>query len=76
MTINIDKKTRRKTKVAVTFELYGCERCPKVIEKRTEGAGYAFDYFCSAKGNKKIMGYIEYDSELVEVPKWCPYIVK
>lgn len=66
---------RKKTKVAILMALDCCNKCPNVIENRTPDAGYAFDYFCSAKDNKKIMGYVEYDSELAEVPNWCPYRV-
>lgn len=67
---------RRKIKVLIPFKLDCCAYCPKVKEERTPNAGYAFDYYCTAKNNRKIMGYVEYDSELVEVPKWCPYKVK
>jgi hypothetical protein len=35
------------------------------------GAGYAMDYTCTLEG-KKIMGYIEWPSEIKPVPKWCP----
>jgi hypothetical protein len=43
----------------------------------TPGSGYASDYFCpkvkDKKGKpKKIMGYIEWDSEKKPVPDWCP----
>ena len=51
-----------------------CDECRFCSISRTEGAGYALDYFCKA-ANKKIASYVEYDDEIPEVPKWCPYLI-
>lgn len=53
-----------------------CDKCPYVKMERTPNAGYAFDYFCKACGDRKIVGYVEYDSEIPPVPGWCPYHIK
>ena len=57
-----------------------CDQCRFVYQTRTPRAGYAFDYFCKAvetpNGPKKIVGYVEYDSEIPEIPDWCPYRIK
>jgi hypothetical protein len=44
--------------------------------ERTIGAGYAFDYLCKACGKRKIVGYVEWDSEIPPVPDWCPFRIK
>ena len=55
----------------IGFEIKKCEECPFLRLERTQGAGYAHDYWCS-KINRKIAGYVEYPSEIPEVPEWCP----
>ncbi len=74
----------------IILDIKNCSECPKVITRRTRGAGYAFDYLCGTckssfvnhmTGNKetiykKIVGYVEYDSEIPDVPEWCPLIFK
>lgn len=61
--------------VTVSIPVGRCDECPFIEQKRTIGAGYAFDYFCKAlkRGNNKIAGYVEYDSEIPPVPQWCPF---
>ncbi len=50
--------------------------CPFVHSERTQGAGFAVDYWCNGtKTPRKIIGYIEWDSEIPPVPEWCPYRV-
>lgn len=53
-----------------------CDECPLHFTERTPSAGFALDYFCRAKDNKEICHYIEYDSEIPEVPEWCPFIIR
>ena len=60
----------------VIVQVGRCDECPFCKTRRTMGAGYAFDYLCSAKNNKVITNYVEYMSELNPVPKWCPYYIK
>ena len=48
------------------------KKCPFVISDKTEGAGCASDYFCAAANNKKIAGYVEWESDMPLVPDWCP----
>lgn len=50
--------------------------CPFLKTERTEGAGYAEDFYCIAKDNKKIAGYVEWDADMPNVPDWCPFIEK
>ena len=45
-------------------------------KERTAGAGYAFDFFCKAADNRKITGYVEWESEIPPVPSWCPFYIK
>lgn len=57
----------------VTLQISSCAKCPFIEAQRTEGAGYALDYFCTKKRYKKIAGYVEWDSEFPkEIPEWCP----
>ena len=53
-----------------------CDMCPMCETERTIGAGYAFDYLCKACGKRKIVGYVEWDSEIPEIPDWCPFRAK
>lgn len=53
------------------------KECPFIRTQRTPGSGYADDYLCIHPKIKirKIVGYIEWDSELPpigEFPDWCP----
>lgn len=59
--------------VNLKLPVYSCAECPKVKTARHPGAGYAIDYFCTAiEPEKKVMNYIEWDSERTPVPDWCP----
>lgn len=49
-----------------------CDACAFVKTGHTPGSGYGTDYFCSKKNNKKVAGYVEWDSELPLIPNWCP----
>lgn len=65
------------TLAVITINIGRCDECPYCDTERTMGAGYAFDYFCKAsKKKKKIVGYVEYDSEIPPVPAWCPFYIK
>jgi hypothetical protein len=66
---------KNKTIIVLKYELENCSKCPLVCITRTKGAGYAEDYHCSAL-NKKIVGYVEWDSDLVPVPDWCPHRIE
>lgn len=55
----------------IGFEIEKCDKCPFVKTELTFGGGYAMDYICT-KTNKKIVGYVEWDHEIPEVPEWCP----
>lgn len=59
----------------VYIDVTTCKDCPFIKHDRTEGAGYALDYTCSAtKDNKLIAGYVEYQSEFPKtIPGWCPF---
>lgn len=57
----------------VFVEIKKCDECPFVEIDRTEGAGYAVDYFCKKSNGRKIAGYVEYQREIPDVPNWCPF---
>lgn len=58
----------------IYIDIAKCNECPFVVVKRTEGAGYAEDFYCGKNKNKKIAGYVEYASEMPkEPPEWCPF---
>lgn len=61
--------------MAVLVPIDNCTQCPHCNTKLTKGYGYATDYHCGATyDNKKIVGYVEWDSEIPkEPPKWCPF---
>lgn len=55
--------------------------CPYAGSAHTPGSGYATDYFCKLKPDKKAehgfrgtSGYVEWDSEINPIPKWCPIL--
>lgn len=56
------------------IEIDKCDKCPKhyTTPYYTEDPfEHASNYFCGVN-NKKIDGYVEWRSELCEVPDWCP----
>ncbi len=62
---------------AIQLSIACCDECPKCKSQHTPGTGFGTDYICTAvKPNKTVMGYIEWDSEKVPVPDWCPLRVK
>ena len=66
--------------VFVSIGVGRCDECPFERETRTPYAGCAYDYWCVAKqyssDPRKIVGYVEYDSEIPPVPDWCPFRTK
>jgi hypothetical protein len=67
-------------KVVRLFVVEGCHMCPHKEERRTPGAGFALDYWCTAvKPAKKFDGYIEWPSEMRkpgDFPAFCPLRVE
>lgn len=61
--------------VRVYIDIDRCDGCPFVEVKRTMGAGYAHNYYCTAvkRVNNKLAGYVEYNSEIPTPPSWCPF---
>ncbi len=62
-------------KIVIEYEFEKCNKCPFVYTERTDTPDSfecATDYYCGAL-NRKIQGYVESYSELMEVPNWCPY---
>lgn len=71
-----DKKCELHEFEPVAFVVVGvgrCDVCPLVKKTRTPRTGCAFDYYCKAVNDKKIVGYIEWDSEIPPIPDWCPF---
>jgi len=60
----------------ITVYIKDCRECPKCGKKLTKGYGYAMDYFCKLKDNRITSGYVEWESEINPVPKWCPLRAK
>lgn len=61
----------------VKLKIVNCKQCPNCKTKLTRGAGYATDYYCTAKSNRTIAGYVEWMSEEPqdgEIPAWCPMV--
>lgn len=59
----------------IEFEIKDCQDCPFCETKRMytgDSWEHAFDYFCKKADNKQIATYIEWRSEMPEVPDWCP----
>ena len=68
---------KEKIRIDLVLELSDCRDCPMVLKKTTPSSLYAKDYFCKAtKDLKKIMGYVEFKSDLQPIPFWCPYKLK
>ena len=63
--LNISKCNEIDKKVGIS--------CPFLEISRTQGAGYAEDFFCKANNSKKICGYVEWESDIPLVPDWCPF---
>ena len=61
---------------SIVINVGRCDECPLHYKERTAGAGYAFDFFCKAADNRKITGYVEWESEIPPVPSWCPFYIK
>lgn len=64
------------TLAIITIPVGRCDECPFHYTDYTRGAGCADDYFCKAAGGRKIVGYVEYPSEIPPVPTWCPFYIK
>lgn len=64
------------TLAIITIPVGRCDECPFHYTDYTRGAGCADDYFCKAAGGKKIVGYVEWESEIPSVPTWCPFYIK
>ena len=74
------------TPTKIQLEINDCQDCPFCESQRhwtSDSWEHAYDYYCKKKetGNKeypsrKIAGYIEWRSEMPEVPHWCPLSVE
>ena len=59
------------------YQVPNCKQCPNCKTERTEGAGYAVDFICTAAGNQLIAGYVEWNSESPQdgtFPEFCPLV--
>ena len=71
---------------SIKLTIRNCMNCPHCDNDRTQGAGYAIDYFCKLVPDPKadykfkvIKGYVEWHSEEPqdgEIPAWCPLAPK
>lgn len=65
-------------KIRIEKDIKKCLECPMHDNEPTLTADsfeVAMDYYCGVNG-KKIMGYVEHDWEMPEVPDWCPLLSK
>lgn len=65
------------TKIRIEHDIEKCWDCPKCVNKLTptlDSFEEAYDYYCSVNNNK-IVGYVEHDWEMPEVPGWCPLLI-
>ena len=73
----MDRKVARRGKKSNKVKLFhvkSCHECPNVGNERTQGAGYAVDYFCKITGTL-VAGYVEWQSDHRadgDFPKDCP----
>jgi len=61
-----------------TLEITNCSKCPNLVAERYYTADsweQVYNWFCEAKDNKKIQGYVEWNDK-IDIPKWCPLRVK
>lgn len=62
----------------IALEIESCRECPHLNENRVytgDSFENVFEWFCKKKTGKKIAGYVE-TFDKVEIPKWCPIIIK
>lgn len=60
---------------SIHLSIENCLECPYCKSKRhwtADSWEHAEDYFCNLKNEKPIATYIEWPSEMPEVPDWCP----
>jgi len=64
----------------IAIDIKNCQDCPFFNEERhytADSFETAFDWFCKKKDNKKIAWYVSWnEGKKIEIPKWCPVIVK
>lgn len=62
----------------IKITIKSCEECP-FLKKETVYTSDSFEHvekwICKKQRNKVIGGYIDW-TDKVEVPKWCPILVK
>ena len=63
----------------IVIEIKSCRECPffKITEvSSTDGWDRGEDWYC-VKAGGKIAGFVEWHEEdKIEIPKWCPCLVK
>lgn len=69
------------TIVRIVLEIKNCKECPRFFttnEYSTDGFDYMEDWMCSeTKPSRKIQGAVEWhEVDKIEVPKWCPCLLK
>lgn len=65
-------------KIQLIYDIDNCSRCP--LHKTqplvtSDPWEHASDYYCGSNG-KKIAGYIEWESDMPNIPSWCPHLLK
>ena len=60
------------------LEITNCQQCPHFKRERYftgDSWEEAYNWFCKAKKDKKIAGYVEWnEADKIEIPNWCPII--
>ena len=60
----------------IIIDITTCQSCPyfkKGPRESTDGFDSGYDWFCGAKSNKRIQGFVEWHEEdNIAIPDWCP----
>jgi hypothetical protein len=65
-------------KIQLIYDIDNCSRCPLHRTQpliTSDSWEHASDYYCGSNG-KKIAGYIEWESDMPNIPNWCPHLLK
>lgn len=65
-------------KIQLIYDIDNCSHCPLHKTQPLVTADpweHASDYYCGSNG-EKIAGYIEWESEMPDIPNWCPHLLR
>ena len=65
-------------KIQLIYDINNCSHCPLHRTQpliTSDSWEHASDYYCESNG-KKIAGYIEWESDMPNIPNCCPHLLK